>query len=250
MAETYCQSLDAANGTRFVTVRFGNVLGSAGSVVPLFEKQIRSGGPVTVTHPEIERYYMTIPESAQLVLHATDFGLRNSGNHGRIFVLDMGKPVKIVDVARKMIRLAGLKPGKDIEIRFVGLRPGEKMQEELFRSSEELVATDVEGVLSASPRVMFDHAEISVMLTSLAKMIESGDVRGGLQVVKRLVPEYTVDELLDCHFNAPAATLAPNPALRNGLDSDPRLIAIDRRTSESATGGAKGSRTGPPGNHH
>ncbi len=172
MAESYCQSLDVLGRTRFVTVRFGNVLGSAGSVVPLFEKQIRSGGPVTVTHPEIERYFMTIPEAAQLVLHATTFGIGDGGSRGRILVLDMGHPVKIVDVARKMIRLAGLQPDKDIEIKFIGLRPGEKMNEELFRSSEALIATNLQGVLSASPRRMFDHLEISAMFDDIAKAIE------------------------------------------------------------------------------
>lgn len=207
IAEAYCQSLDTADGTRFVTVRFGNVLGSAGSVVPLFEKQIRNGGPVTVTHPEIERYSMTIPEAAQLVLHATTNGIGDHDSLQRIFVLDMGRPVKIVDVARQMIRLAGLEPDRDIEIKFIGLRPGEKLHEELFRESEGLVATNVDGVLSASPQLMFDHQSISALLNTLASAVEAGDVGIGLHLAKKLVPEYIVDKRLAWHFAAKAAPL-------------------------------------------
>ena len=207
MAEAYCQSLDVVGGTHFVTVRFGNVLGSAGSVVPLFEKQIRAGGPVTITHPEIERYFMTIPEASQLVLHATTFGVGSSNERGRIFVLDMGLPVKIIDVAKKMIRLAGLEPDKDIAIEVIGLRPGEKLHEELFRSTEQLVATNAEGVLSAAPRRMFDQAAISAMFDELATDIENGDLSSGLRIVKRLVPEYVADERLARHFNSPVPAL-------------------------------------------
>jgi O-antigen biosynthesis protein WbqV len=190
MAECYCQALDVMARTHFVTVRFGNVLGSAGSVVPLFEKQIKSGGPVTVTHPEIERYFMTIPEAAQLVLHATSHAISESANRGRIFVLDMGQPVKILDVAHKMIRLAGFRPESDIRIEFIGLRPGEKLHEELFAASEGLVSTGVDGVLSATTRRPLDRVALTSLLDTLDQCIEAADAAGAFGILRRLVPEY------------------------------------------------------------
>ncbi len=141
ISEIYCQTLNKRSETHFITVRFGNVLGSAGSVVPLFQKQIETGGPVTVTHPSITRYFMTIPEAAQLILQAA---VMSEG--GEIFVLDMGKPVKISYLAEQMIRLSGKVPGEDIIIEFTGLRPGEKLYEELFYSQEDLVQTRHEKI--------------------------------------------------------------------------------------------------------
>ena len=135
-AEIYCQNFAAQSKTRFITVRFGNVLDSAGSVVPLFREQIRAGGPVTVTHPEITRYFMTIPEACQLILQAGVLG-----NGGEIFALDMGEPVKITYLAEQMILLAGKQPGRDVEIAFTGLRAGEKLFEELFHPLENYQAT-------------------------------------------------------------------------------------------------------------
>lgn len=210
MAESYCQALDVTGRTHFVTVRFGNVLGSAGSVVPLFSKQIAAGGPVTVTHPEIERYFMTIPEAVQLVLHATGYGIISTdGDRGRIFVLDMGQPVKIVDVARKMIRLARLRPDKDIAIKFIGLRPGEKLFEELFDASEALIATNVPGVLSAAPRFRFDHINLAQSCEELGERIGAGDVASSLQLLKRVVPEFVADERVNRMLQPPRPISVP-----------------------------------------
>lgn len=146
-AEIYCQMLNERASTAFITTRFGNVLGSAGSVVPLFRKQIEAGGPITVTHPEITRYFMTIPEAVSLILQAVAMG-----KGGEIFVLDMGEPVKIVDLARQMIRLAGREPDVDIAIEYIGLRPGEKLYEELFHCSENLIGTKHPKILLAEAR--------------------------------------------------------------------------------------------------
>ncbi len=132
-AEAYCQALDVSGtSTRFITVRFGNVLGSNGSVVPLFEKQIAAGGPVTVTHPDMKRYFMSIREATELVLQAAAFGLLEQERRGGILVLDMGEPIKIVDLARTMIAMSGRLPDVDVPIVFTGIRPGEKLFEELF----------------------------------------------------------------------------------------------------------------------
>ena len=154
LAEFYCQALDLEgngidHGARFMTVRFGNVLGSSGSVVPLFQRQLARGGPLTVTHPEIRRYFMTVREAVALVLQASAHGLEQTQARGQIFVLDMGKPAKIVDVARQVIRLAGMRPDVDVKIEFTGLRPGEKLYEELFDDAEERMDGGVEGILVA-----------------------------------------------------------------------------------------------------
>lgn len=147
LAEIYCQALDlASTTTRFITVRFGNVLGSTGSVVPRFQEQLAKGGPLTVTHPDITRYFMTVREAVELVLQASALGVRPGDQRGKILVLDMGEPVKIADLARQIIRLAGLKPDEDIKITYTGLRPGEKLHEELFASAEELIPSAADGV--------------------------------------------------------------------------------------------------------
>ncbi|MDX7949913.1 nucleoside-diphosphate sugar epimerase/dehydratase [Lichenihabitans sp. Uapishka_5] len=191
-AEMYCQALDVLQpqaSTRFVTVRFGNVLGSAGSVVPLFEKQLKTGGPITVTHPDIERFFMTIPEACQLVLQAAVQGLDSAMQRGSIFVLDMGKPVKIVDLAHKMIRLSGLRVGHDVKIAFTGLRPGEKLFEELFDRHETLSPTGAAGIHAALPRLI-QHDEIVRVADDLESAILAGDEADARRLMAATVKEY------------------------------------------------------------
>ena len=171
------------SGCRFITVRFGNVLGSAGSVVPLFQRQIERGGPVTVTHPEIERFFMTIPEACQLIMQAAVIG-----DGGEIFVLDMGEPIKIRYLAEQMIRLSGHEPGEDIAIEYVGLRPGEKLFEELFYASEELVATRHPKIRVARRGTGLTRAEIGQGLEALRQCAESADQLGMLTAFGLLLP--------------------------------------------------------------
>jgi FlaA1/EpsC-like NDP-sugar epimerase len=182
--EIYCQSTNNQSETAFITTRFGNVLGSAGSVVPLFRKQIEAGGPVTVTHPEITRYFMTIPEAVSLILQAAAMG-----KGGEIFVLDMGEPVKIVDLAREMIRLAGREPDAEIEIRFIGLRPGEKLHEELFHKAESLIGTHHPKILQAEAREM-DWQRLQGQFAELAAACSSRDADSIYHVLRGIVPEY------------------------------------------------------------
>ena len=183
VAEIFCQNLDTWSKTRFITVRFGNVLGSAGSVVPLFRKQIEEGGPVTVTHPEIERYFMTIPEACQLIMQASVMG-----KGAEIFVLDMGEPVKIRYLAEQMIRLAGREPGEDIEIIYTGLRPGEKLYEELFHEQESLTGTGHEKILLARYRQV-DWTELTNILDEMTEASSRHDDEVLRQLLVRLVPE-------------------------------------------------------------
>ena len=194
LAESICQALDIvesrkANGTRFVTVRFGNVLGSTGSVVPLFQRQLAAGGPLTVTHPEMQRYFMTVREAVELVLQASALAMSGGAERGKIFVLDMGEPVKIVDLARQMIRLAGRKPDKDIAIEFIGLRPGEKLYEELFYANEKLVPTQSPAIRLAAPRTI-DYAMLGRSLDELAEHARERRQERLLALLATLVPEY------------------------------------------------------------
>ena len=197
LAESFCQALDLASpadATRFVTVRFGNVLGSTGSVVPLFQRQLAAGGPLTVTHPEIKRYFMTVREAVELVLQASALGARaGSGAGGRILVLDMGAPVRIVDLARRMIRLAGLKPDRDVKIAFTGLRAGEKLDEELFHEGEAPEKTPLAGVRLASPRTA-DAALLARALDELEALARAGRDDEVVALLHRLVPEFAAAE--------------------------------------------------------
>lgn len=183
-AEILCQNLDRQGNTRFTTVRFGNVLDSAGSVVPLFREQIQAGGPVTVTHPDITRYFMTIPEACQLIMQAETIG-----QGGEVFVLDMGEPVKISYLAEQMIRLSGKQPGTDIKIEYVGLRPGEKLYEELFHEQEQLLATGHEKLRLAKARI-YDSAEWSQQIEALQQACACRDSAALLADLQRLVPEF------------------------------------------------------------
>lgn len=189
LAEAYCQALDLDGGTRFVTTRFGNVLGSTGSVVPLFQRQLERGGPLTVTHPDITRYFMTVREAVELVLQAAALETATPRERGGITVLDMGEPVKIVDLADRMIRLAGLEPGKDIEIAFTGLRPGEKLHEELFHGAETLEATEIPAIRRAHPRTA-DRALIERGLDELEAAARVRQAPATMEVLGRMVPEY------------------------------------------------------------
>ncbi len=201
VAEMYCQALDIAArqhgaGLRCVTVRFGNVLGSTGSVVPLFRRQLERGGPLTVTHPDMQRYFMTVREAVSLVLQACVAGMQDAADpgggtpEGGIFVLDMGEPVRIVDLARQMIRLAGLRPEQDVAIAYTGLRPGEKLFEELFHGSEPPVPTAHPGLLMAVPRTV-DLVAVGRAIDAMAAFCHAGAMQPALDAIAALVPEMT-----------------------------------------------------------
>ena len=184
VAELYCQLVNESSSTHYITTRFGNVLGSAGSVVPLFKRQIEAGGPVTVTHPEITRFFMTIPEAANLILQAGAIG-----KGGEIFVLDMGEPVRIRNLAEKLIQLSGLQPGRDIQIVYTGLRPGEKLHEELFYAQETL-RTTVHPKLMLASGGSAEAAVISDGLAKLKEAIDRHDQEHALSALRSLVPEF------------------------------------------------------------
>lgn len=208
LAELYCQAADLnRTGTRFITVRFGNVLGSAGSVVPLFQKQLSAGGPLTVTHPDIERYFMTVGEAVELVLQAAALG-PGRNDEGAIYVLDMGAPVKIIDLARQIIRLAGKAPDEDIKIHITGLRPGEKLYEELFHGQEPPVGTDMDGILIARPR-SGAFETIAARLDDLAVACRRQDEAAALKIVSDLVPELSRPERQSRDSQDPPGVAAP-----------------------------------------
>jgi len=180
----YVQSLNSLGGTQYITTRFGNVLGSNGSVVPRFRKQIEQGGPVTVTHKDITRYFMTIPEASQLVLEAASMG-----NGGEIFLFDMGEPVRIYEMAEKIIKLSGYVPHEDIEIKVTGLRPGEKLIEELLTTSENSQPTHHPKITIASNQE-FIHQEVKKDVEALIKLLDNYPDEIIVAAMKKMVPEY------------------------------------------------------------
>jgi FlaA1/EpsC-like NDP-sugar epimerase len=216
IAEMIIQSLDRVSDTHFTAVRFGNVLGSNGSVIPLFKKQIENGGPVTVTHPDIVRYFMTIPEAVQLVIQAGAMA-----NGGEIFVLDMGSPVRIVDLAEDLIRLSGLEPGVDIDIVFTGLRPGEKLYEELLLAEEGLKSTAHPKIFFGQPIVQ-DPVKLFRFLDELKVIAQKGDADRIHAFLKSIVPEYH-DEV--------ASTISP------GMEQSSRVERPLREKLVKRTGG-------------
>jgi len=181
LAEIQVQAVHPSGGTKFVSVRFGNVLGSSGSVIPIFKRQIANGGPVTVTHPDITRYFMTIPEAVGLVLQSAVMG-----RGGEIFVLDMGQPVKIIDLARQMILLSGLRLGEDIEIAFTGLKPGEKLFEELQHRNEKYLTTEHPRIMRFVSELAFDEPR----MVELERQLYQREPNELKEILKAMVPEY------------------------------------------------------------
>jgi FlaA1/EpsC-like NDP-sugar epimerase len=186
VAELYIQALARQSKTNFVTVRFGNVLNSNGSVIPIFMKQIERGGPITITHPDVERYFMSIAEAVQLILQAVTMG-----QSGQIFVLEMGKSIKIVDIAKELIKQAGLRPFEDILIKFVGLRPGEKMYEELMTRHEEPVPTPHASIKTLKSRHVLSMMDIKALIEAMTQSVEQLATSQLTAKLKEIVPEYT-----------------------------------------------------------
>jgi FlaA1/EpsC-like NDP-sugar epimerase len=184
VAELLVQDAARRSGKAFVAVRFGNVLGSEGSVVPLFKRQIAAGGPVTITNPDMERYFMTIPEAVQLVIQAASLG-----NGGEIFVLDMGDPVKIVDLAHDLITLSGLQPGRDIEVEFIGTRPGEKISEGLFNEGESYTLTAHEKIFVVTGEMPVGSRELQWGVQKLIEAAQAGQVAGLWELLQTVAPE-------------------------------------------------------------
>ena len=187
LAELICQGADSSYSTRFMAVRFGNVLGSSGSVIPIFQEQIKAGGPITITDPDMERYFMSVPEAAQLIIQAGSIG-----KGGEVFALDMGQPIKILDIANELIRLSGLEPDIDIPISFIGARPGEKQFEELFHDSEKIQKTLHKKIFKIRPTLNKD------IVKSITKRIMGNELSGNVfnnnelrVTLANLVPEYT-----------------------------------------------------------
>jgi FlaA1/EpsC-like NDP-sugar epimerase len=212
VAEAYCQMLDRKPGvaTKFMTVRFGNVLGSAGSVVPLFSRQIAQGGPITVTHPDMKRYFMTMKEAVRLLLAASAKGLSAPNERGRIMVLNMGTQIRIVDLANRMIQLAGLRPGTDVEIHFTGLRPGEKLYEERLAANEQVEPTEDAWLQMAMPRDV-DARTLQAAITRLEAAVNAREEVLLLGAVQDVVPELASQHRalrLAAKARVPATTMA------------------------------------------
>jgi len=193
LAEMYCEALDNdfshRGGMRLISVRFGNVLASNGSVVPKFKAQIEAGGPVTVTHPDMVRYFMTIREACDLVVTAASHALDDKRSDVSVYVLNMGQPVRIVDLAERIIRLSGLEPGRDIEIKFTGIRPGERLHEILFAREEETSEIGIPGIVAAKP-VQPSLEEIRAWLGLLEQGLTRNERSAIYEVLRNAVPEF------------------------------------------------------------
>jgi FlaA1/EpsC-like NDP-sugar epimerase len=222
VAELAIRSLQNGS-TRYVSVRFGNVLGSNGSVVPLFKEQIARGGPITVTHPDMVRYFMTIPEACQLVLQSSTMA-----QGGEIFVLDMGKPVRIVDLARNLILLSGLRPDQDVKIQFTGVRPGEKLYEELNLHEEDMVTTRHEKIM-IFPGTRIPWPVMEQELNRLRRLCDLGQLTELVLALKEIIPDYN-----------PSADL-----LRRALKPAAPTVAV---LAQNATKAASQSHMAAPGN--
>ncbi|WP_188762906.1 polysaccharide biosynthesis protein [Sandarakinorhabdus glacialis] len=210
LGELYCQALDLVGidkpvQTRFLTVRFGNVVGSSGSLIPLFQRQLSRRVPLTVTHPKIRRYFMTVHEAVHLILQGAAHALQHNSHHGLIFVLDMGEPIPIIDIARRMIRLAGLVPDKDVQIDIVGLRPGEKLYEELFDSTEKRLASSLPGIFAAEP-VSIELSVLNAIFDRLAAAAATDDAIAVRAIVTQLLRSGPLSA--DCSTAAPDIEVA------------------------------------------
>jgi FlaA1/EpsC-like NDP-sugar epimerase len=214
VGELLTQACSKDDHGRFMSVRFGNVIGSSGSVIPFFQEQIKKGGPVTVTHPEMTRFFMTIPEAAQLILQAGAMG-----EGGEIFILDMGTPIKIIDLAKDLIRLSGFEPGRDIEIQFTGLRPGEKLYEELITEGEGIVATPHEKIFM----LRGNSIQRDVLLSKISDLCQLAAKQNAPKIkekLKEIVPEYQISS--DNSHLSPGKTLAPEMETSRVLPSSPK----------------------------
>jgi FlaA1/EpsC-like NDP-sugar epimerase len=224
VAEEICMSFNSVCDTRFISVRFGNVLGSRGSVVPLFMDQISNGGPVTLTDPNMKRYFMTIPEAVLLVMQAGAMG-----DGGEVFVLDMGAPVKIIDMAKDLIRLHGLEPDKDIQIKITGLRPGEKLFEELLNAEEGVIHTDHEEIFKARCSNTLSKDDIDSKINRLLEIINSGDMTHICDSLKEIVPTYnfkqTDSEKLEVAEEW-AKTTKPNGHKKPGMNGERKKESV------------------------
>ncbi|MBV8331904.1 MAG: polysaccharide biosynthesis protein [Candidatus Eremiobacteraeota bacterium] len=222
MAELVCQSFAGGSATEFVTVRFGNVLGSRGSVVPIFKQQVAAGGPVTITHRDMKRYFMTIPEAVSLVLQAMSMG-----RDGEVFVLDMGDPIRIMDLAEQVIRLSGFTPHQDIEIVETAVRPGEKLFEEILTNREDFSRTSHERLFIAK-QDRLDYSELGRAIVTLQRSVRASDWRASLATLRDFVPEYTPD---------PSLQLAQSPATavveRNVIEPSPSRDGVKEIVSRA-----------------
>lgn len=233
LAELYCQALDLNGietglGPRFMTVRFGNVLGSSGSLIPLFKRQLARGGPLTVTDANMTRFFMTIREAVELTLQASAYGFEKQLGQGEIFVLDMGEPIKIIDIARRMIRLAGFTPDQEIEIKIIGCRPGEKLFEELFDETDKRISSPVPGVLGAVPEPI-PLPTLRDAFARLQRYSERGNEASVVAVMRELLPRYEHEADRKTAAASTRTPLRPKSRIRAKAAKSPRGYGAEAR---------------------